>query len=210
MKAALGGSAVVLLGQFGVFRLASAQQGEKNTLTMIVVDYSKCTGCRTCETACSAFNNQQTVQGETLNGLGNPDLANIRVYGYNPDVDVPVVCAMCPDSPCVEACPVDPDPKTGWKALYREQKNRTIKSDPTRCTGCGSCAEACRVGVITPNADTSKPEHMCTLCNGEPQCVKHCPFEALSQVDVDTGRKYYAMKPGQIAEKLIEEWYGAS
>ncbi|MGD9270308.1 MAG: 4Fe-4S binding protein, partial [Syntrophobacterales bacterium] len=118
MKTALGSGAMVLLGQFGIFRLASAQQGEKNVLTMIVVDYSKCTGCRTCETVCSAFNNQQTVNGETLNGLGNPDLANIRVYGYNPDVDVPAVCAMCPDSPCIEACPVDPDPKTGWKALY--------------------------------------------------------------------------------------------
>ncbi|MGD8313902.1 MAG: 4Fe-4S binding protein, partial [Syntrophobacterales bacterium] len=55
MKTALGSGAMVLLGQFGIFRLASAQQGEKNVLTMIVVDYSKCTGCRTCETVCSAF-----------------------------------------------------------------------------------------------------------------------------------------------------------
>jgi Fe-S-cluster-containing hydrogenase component 2 len=210
MKTALGSGAMVLLGQFGIFRLASAQQGEKNVLTMIVVDYSKCTGCRTCETVCSAFNNQQTVNGETLNGLGNPDLANIRVYGYNPDVDVPAVCAMCPDSPCIEACPVDPDPKTGWKALYREEKNLTIKNDPERCEACGNCSEVCRTGVIIPNAETNIPEHMCTLCGGDPQCVKYCPFEALSHVKVDTSQKFYAMKPEQIAEQLIHEWYGAS
>jgi Fe-S-cluster-containing hydrogenase component 2 len=210
MKTALGGGAMVLLGQFGCIAIGERPKRGKNTLTMIVVDYSKCTGCRTCETVCAAFNHKQTVNGETFNGLGNPDLANIRVYGYNPAVDVPAVCAMCPDSPCIEACPVSPDPHTGWKALYRDEKTLTIKNDQVRCIACGSCAEACRVGVIIPNRFTNKPEHMCTLCGGDPQCVKYCPFGALSQVEVDSSRNFYAMKPEQIAEKLIHEWYGAS
>ena len=210
LKAAAGSGGMVVLGQFGLVRLAYAQQGDKNQLTMILVDYAKCTGCRTCETVCSAFNHRQTVEGELLNGLGNPDLANIRVYGYNPDVDIPAVCAMCPDSPCIEACPVEPDPKTGRRALYREEKNLTIRSDPDRCIGCGSCAEACRTGVIIQNAETDRPEHMCNLCGGDPQCVKYCPFEALSQVEVDITQRFYAMKPEQIAHKLMEEWYGAA
>lgn len=209
MKAAFGSGAMVVLGQFGLFRWAHAQPGEEKILTMIVVDYDKCTGCRTCETVCSAYNHKQTVNGETLNGLGNPEMANIRVFPYNPDVDIPAVCAMCPDNPCVAACPVDPDPQTGRRALYREEKNHTIKNDLKRCIACGSCAEACRVGVIRPNAETDMPERMCTLCGGNPQCVKYCPFEALSQVKVDTSKKYYAMKPDQIAQQLIKEWYGA-
>ena len=199
---------MVMLGQFGLFRMAFASQGKKEALSMILVDYSKCTGCRTCETACSAYNHQQVVGGEALNGLGNPELANIRVYGYNPDADVPAVCAMCPDSPCVEACPVDPDPKTGRKALFRDDVHQTIKNDPDRCIACGSCAEECRVGVIRPNVETEQPERMCTLCSGDPQCVKYCPFGALSKVTVDTSRKFYAMKPDQVAEQLIKEWYG--
>jgi Fe-S-cluster-containing hydrogenase component 2 len=210
MKAAFSGGAMVMLGQFGIFRLARAQQGGKDALTMILVDYPKCTGCRTCETVCSAFNHQQSVNGEKLNGLGNPDLANIRVYGYNPDVDVPAVCAMCPDNPCIEACPVDSDPVTGRRALYRDSKTLAITNDPDRCIGCGSCADACRVGVIIPNAETNIPERMCTLCGGDPQCVKYCPFGALSHVKVDTDRKFYAMKPDQIAEQLINDWYGVS
>lgn len=210
LKVACSNGAMVMIGQFGVFRMAIAQEGEKNMLTMIVVDYSKCTGCRTCETVCSAFNNQQIIGGERLNGLGNPELANILVYGYNPDVNVAAVCAMCPDSPCVESCPVEPDPKTGRKALYRELKNQTITNDPERCLACGICAKSCRAGVIIPNAKTSRPEHMCTLCGGNPQCVKYCPFGALSHVKVDTSRRFYAMKPEQIAEQLIAEWYGTS
>jgi carbon-monoxide dehydrogenase iron sulfur subunit len=210
MKVAFGSGAIVLLGQFGVFRLASAQPGEENSLTMILVDYSKCTGCRTCETVCSAFNHPKEINGELLNGTGNPYLSNIKVYAFNPDVDVPTVCAMCPDSPCIEACPVDPDPSTGRRALYRDSKTMTIRVDPDRCIGCGSCAEACRVGVIVPHPETSLPERMCNLCNGEPQCVKYCPFGALSHVKVDIRKEFYAMKPDKVAEQLIKEWYGIS
>lgn len=210
MKAVVSSSALAVMGQFGIFRLAMASQVDKTGLTMIVVDYAKCTGCRTCETACSAANHKQTVNGETLNGLGNPETANIRVYPYNPDVDVPNVCAMCPDNPCIEACPVDPDPKTGFKALFRHPETRAVTNDPNRCITCGSCADACRTGTIIPNDDTGLPEHMCTLCNGDPQCVKHCPFGALTHVSVDLDRDFYAMKPDQIAGKLIQKWYGKS
>jgi aldehyde:ferredoxin oxidoreductase len=65
---------------------------------MILVDYSRCTGCRTCETVCSAYNHPKRFNAELLNGAGNPYLSNIKVYGFNPDVDVPTVCAMCPDN----------------------------------------------------------------------------------------------------------------
>ena len=106
MKVAFSGGTMVLLGQFGLFRLANAQQEDEASLTMIVVDYSKCTGCRTCETVCSAFNHPREVNGELLNGTGNPYLSNIKVHPSNPDADVPTVCTMCPDNPCIEACPV--------------------------------------------------------------------------------------------------------
>ena len=105
---------------------------------------------------------------------------------------------------------VEPDEKTGRKALYRDPETQAIKCDLDRCIGCGVCAEECRVGVIIPDPETDKPEHMCTLCNGDPQCVKHCPFGALAHVAVDTEMEFYAKKPDRIAEALAKEWYQQS
>ena len=200
----VSGAALMLGNGCGLFSVARV--GDKKNV-MILVDYSKCTGCRTCETVCSAHNHRVSVNNESLNGLGNPYLSNIKVYPFNPDVDVARVCAMCPDNPCIEACPVDPDPKTGRRALYRHETTGAITNDPDRCIGYGSCAEACRVGVITPNNETNMPERMCTLCGGDPQCVKLCPFGALTQVTVDTSQDLYAMKPEQVAETLTKRWY---
>ena len=51
----IGGGAVVLLGRFGVHAAAWALSGDPQ-LKMVLVDYTKCTGCRTCEAACSSRN----------------------------------------------------------------------------------------------------------------------------------------------------------
>ncbi len=208
----IGGGAVILLGQFGVHGAAWALSGDPQ-LRMVLVDYGKCTGCRTCEAACSSRNRPASIAGQELPGLGNPRYANIRVHSFNPDVDVPNVCAMCADTPCVKACPVDPDARTGRRALYRDQATHTIHNDPSRCVGCRSCANACaaqRTGVITPNPVTGKPESICTLCGGDPQCVKRCPFAALSYVEVRRDRKFYGVGPEKIAAELARNWYGTA
>jgi len=206
------GGGLILFGQFGVDAAAWALAGDP-VLKMVLVDYAKCTGCRTCETACSSRNRPASIKGKELPGLGNPLFANIRVHSFNPDVDVPNVCTMCADTPCVNACPVKPDPKTGRRALYRDQATHAITNDPARCLGCRSCAKACaaqRKGVITPNPVTGKPERMCTLCSGDPQCVKRCPFGALSYVEVRRDRKFYGLGPEKIAAELAKGWYGTA
>lgn len=208
----IGGGALVLFGQFGVHSAAWALSGEP-ALKMVLVDYGKCTGCRTCETACSSRNRPASFGGKELPGLGNPRYANIRVHAFNPDVDVPIVCAMCADTPCVQACPVEPEQKTGRRALYRDPSTRAIRNDVDRCIGCRSCAGACaskRTGTITPNAETGKPERMCTLCGGDPQCVKRCPFGAISYVEVRRDRKFYGLGPDKIAAQLAASWYGTA
>jgi len=210
---AIGGGAVIFFGNFGLLQVSCKRLGQGGnglSYSMILVDYSKCTGCRTCETVCSAYNHKQKVSGKVLPGLGNPFCSNIRVYSFNPDVDIPAVCAMCPDNPCIKACPVLPDPKTGRKALYRDEKTLAIRNDLNRCIGCGSCAEACSargVGVIVPNAETNKPERMCTLCGGNPQCVRYCPYGALSLVKVNPDREFYQTPPDKIAKELTKRWY---
>jgi anaerobic carbon-monoxide dehydrogenase iron sulfur subunit len=211
-RVGIWGGALFLSGRLGVHAAAWAELG-KPVLKMVLVEYGKCTGCKTCEAACSSHNKPVTINGESLPGLGNPYYSNIQVESFNPDVDIPNVCAMCADTPCINACPVDPDLKTGRRALYRDESTQTIRNDSSRCTGCGSCAEACgtkRTGVITLNPQTGKPERICTLCDGDPQCVKHCPFDALMYVEVRSDGKFYGFAPEKIAAELANSWYGTA
>lgn len=202
-----GTAGMVILGSYGFTMVRDHNTGK---IRAIAVDFEKCAGCRTCEAVCSSANNRVMVNGKQLNGSGNPHLSNIRVHHYNPDIDIPSTCALCNDAPCVDACPVEPHPETGRRALYRDDDLMIIINDLDRCIGCGSCAEACRDkrgGVIVSNPVTGSPERMCTLCNGDPQCVKYCPYDALSYIEMDNDRDLTGLSPKKIAERMIEKLY---
>ncbi|MCP4164105.1 MAG: 4Fe-4S dicluster domain-containing protein [Deltaproteobacteria bacterium] len=211
MKLAIGGGSLVLLAGCGAKVTSVFDTGSgKQIYSFIAVDYSKCTGCRTCEAVCTAYNNPLFRDGRYKSDLGNPVHANIRVHSFNPDVDVPVTCARCDDIPCVNSCPVKPDPVTNRRALYQSGKYDLITNDTDRCIGCGNCVSACAdssVGILSQNPATNKPMRMCTLCGGDPKCLEYCPYEALSVLRVDTAYPYYRMSPEDIAEKLNKRWY---
>ena len=180
-----------------------------NSIKAIVVDFDKCSGCRTCETVCSAWNNKITIEDQLLDGLGNPSTSNIKVWRFNPPVDVPVTCFLCDDAPCVDACPVDPDAETGRKALYRDEQLGTIRCDYDRCIGCESCAYICQVdrgGVIFPD-ENHQPRQMCTLCNGDPSCVKWCPYEALSFLEITNDMELRNQSAASTASALFDRYY---
>lgn len=202
-----GGAGLVLVGSYGFRFINDPGSG---MIKAIAVDFAKCSGCRTCEAVCSAYNNKVDIEGIRLDGPGNPALSNIKVHHFNPDIDIPSTCALCEDSPCIEACPVEPHPVTGRRALYKDPLKGTIVNDKERCIGCHSCAEACReqrAGVIRSNSDNGRPEGMCTLCGGNPQCVLNCPYDALSYIEIDKDRDLDSLAPRKIAEKMIKKMY---
>lgn len=209
-QVALGGCTIISYNYWGcTAKQIHHPEHMQGQLFAILADYVKCTGCRTCECVCSSFNRRQDINGQSLAGLGNPYYSNIQVTAFNPDIDVPTVCAMCSDAPCVSACPVEPD-LNGEKALYKDKKTATIKCYNQRCIGCGSCKDACEskgVGIIRSNLETNMPERMCTLCDGDPECVKHCPGGALAFVRVDINHEFYRLNSVKVAERLTEKWY---
>jgi Fe-S-cluster-containing hydrogenase component 2 len=48
---------------------------------------------------------------------------------------------------------------------------------------------------------------MCTLCSGDPNCVKTCPYGTLSLVEVDTNREFFGKSPSDIAKELMKKFY---
>jgi len=51
-----------------------------------------------------------------------------------------------------------------------------VTIDIDKCTGCGTCAEACPFGAIEVAGDKAVVGEQCTLCGS---CAEACPFDAL-------------------------------
>ncbi len=183
---------------FDVFAIKQALRGEKVAAGRVSFDYRKCTGCRICEMTCAYYN-----YGEV-----NPAKSRIKIYTYQPTAFVGVVCQQCADRPCINACPVEPD-KDGRRALYEDPNTRALAVNRDRCIQCGKCVEACTTQRNASLRMTGEdyPDG-CTLCGGDPQCVKKCPEDALSVLPRTTDGMYAAKQADVLAEEAIETLYG--
>lgn len=133
----------------------------------IIVDSSKCTGCRFCQYVCS----QRFVQDKGI----NPKISAVKIVTLGLfEVDVPIICRQCKRPLCKEKCPTE--------AFYYCQETGTWNIDEEKCMGCGVCAEECPFGVIIVHPERFAPIK-CDLCGGDPQCTKNCPTGALSFID---------------------------
>lgn len=127
----------------------------------VVANPTACTGCLTCETACSL----------TKTGRIFPERARIHI-----DRDpfegtfIPNVCHQCSTPYCLNACPVD--------AIGISEKTGAVLIDKEKCAGCKSCQRVCPFGMIIFEEEQEK-SFKCDLCGGNPQCIKVCPTHAL-------------------------------
>lgn len=111
---------------------------------------------------------------------------------------MPHYCVQCPDYPCVGACPA--------KALRVDQNTGAVLVDPSMCTLCLKCVEACP-GKVPKVVRGKSHVLICDLCSGDPQCVKECAkagYNALKVIrkPASTGIKHYARPPEVVAEEL--------
>jgi len=130
------------------------------------VNPNLCTGCRTCELACS-FTHQVN---------GKPGKSRIYPIAEDrPDLWVPVTCLQCEEPACAKACLVD--------AITRNEETGAMVLDEGKCIRCMACIAGCPFGCSlfdAPNNLVIK----CDLCGGDPACAHFCPTKALEYLPI--------------------------
>src|SRR5205807_2607547 len=136
----------------------------------ILVDITKCVGCRACEQACKEIHH---FPMETESKLSPTALTVIEARG---DKFVRRMCMHCQDPACASACLVGALKKTALGP---------VTYDASKCIGCRYCLVACPFNV--PRYEWSKLVPFvkkCDMCyerqtKGQPPaCVEACPTGA--------------------------------
>ena len=157
----------------------------------MLIDVSKCTGCRACQVACKQWNELPAEETTNRGTYENPPDLSYNTWtkvifketGSNGTLRWLFrkhQCMHCTDASCVEVC--------APKALQRHPTLGFVTYDPSRCSSCGYCVEYCPFHV--PRMRYSLASGMgkmgkCSFCfdrvsNGyEPACAKACPTGAI-------------------------------
>jgi len=157
----------------------------------LLLDMTKCTGCRGCQTACKQWHNLKAEKTEFFGGDGYQNPANLSSNTYTLVKFHEVVennvfknwafmklqCQHCLTPACVSACLVGALEKKG---------NGPVVWNSSKCIGCRYCMLACPYDVPKYQWDNINPEiRKCNLCFDrideklEPSCAKTCPSDAI-------------------------------
>ena len=155
--------------------------------SILLVDATRCTGCRSCVVACAGWNEWEPPGGfgyHYFDGWG-PDVLVKMTDHEATTVDgvrwmtAPIMCMHCFYAPCLAVCPVpgaiERDPRSGY----------TIVLNESRCIECLYCTYVCAFNLLVPAEEGRYSVSKCNRCiervrNRElPACVAACPTGAL-------------------------------
>ncbi len=152
-------------------------------LKSLVVNAGRCTGCRTCEMACSLWHEDKC----------SPRLSRVRVIKWEArGISVPAACANCTTPYCMLVCPVG--------AVSVQPENGALIMDGGKCIGCRACSTTCPLGQAIFHPE-KRIAIKCDLCEGDPACARFCPSGALDYTTVDQS---LMAKRRQFYKKVIE------
>ena len=136
-------------------------------LKSLQIEPEKCTGCLQCEMACSYH----------AEGVFNPSISRIKIFSFHEEGRfVPYTCTQCNEAWCMHACPVD-------AIVYNADTGAKVVVENI-CVGCKVCTIACPFGTVNYLQKTGVV-YKCDLCDGDPECAKACPTDAITYVDAD-------------------------
>jgi formate dehydrogenase iron-sulfur subunit len=136
----------------------------------MLIDETRCTGCRACQVACKQWNDLPGEQTTNHGSYQNPSNLSAKTWSLIEFHEIEEgnavgfyfikrACMHCQHPACVSVCPVGALTKTA---------NGPVVYDDTKCIGCRYCMAACPFGVPTFQWDTGllgQPVvRKCTFC----------------------------------------------
>ena len=154
----------------------------------VLVDLTRCIGCRGCQVACKSWNDRKT--GKTTHGgeFTNPKELNSDTFTRISFVEqgkegkpvwnfVKDQCMHCQDPACLSACPV---------GAFTRSPEGAVNYTFEKCIGCRYCMVACPFNIPKYEWQSTSPWiRKCTFCADRisegmaPACIKTCPSGAM-------------------------------
>ena len=149
----------------------------------VLVDTTRCVGCRACEAACSEANhNPPPAEGDdVLSTRRDTTQHAFTVVNKVEGIEGRFAkrqCMHCISPACAAACPV--------RAMDKKPEG-PVTYDPSNCLGCRYCMVACPFDIPKYEYDSNAPRvRKCQFCAErqaaglKPACTEVCPSGALT------------------------------
>jgi formate dehydrogenase iron-sulfur subunit len=157
---------------------------EDGPVVGILVDTTRCIGCRQCEIACGEWNdtrvpdvlNDSALEHERVTDEYQYTVVN-RYETERGEIFVKRQCMHCHQAACATACPTE--------AMHKNL-NGPVTWDGGKCIGCRYCMTSCPFDIPKFEYNDWNPRlQKCTMCfdriaeGRKPACVEACPTDAL-------------------------------
>jgi Fe-S-cluster-containing dehydrogenase component len=223
LQGSLAGAAVATVS-LGKNTEAATFEGYPDAMG-VLVDLSRCVGCRSCEAACNKEQNLPAPE-KPFNDFsvfdeihhGQKRRTDETRYTIVNRYDIPgrehplfrkIQCNHCLEPACLTSCFVN---------AYTKTPEGAVIYDSSVCVGCRTCMVACPFYIPTFRYSSAfKPRIMkCVFCHDTrltkglpPACVEACPQEALTfgrRTDlVAAGKQRIRENPGRYIDHLYGE-----
>jgi len=186
----LGGTALSVLGKSKKADASETFGGYPNSMG-VLVDLTRCVGCRTCEAACNKeqglpepaqpFNDLSVLDHKRRTSEGAYTVVNrYEIPGKKHPLFRKIQCNHCQEPACLTSCFVH---------AYRKTPEGAVMYDPTVCVGCRTCMIACPfyVPAYSYSSVLNPVIKKCIFCyetrlkfGRPPACVEACPRQVLT------------------------------